>query len=60
MVNGIKHARNKSAQARFAKYLLLVNRIGPLQPNITINAAVFPINARRKIIDEKLLGIQSA
>ncbi|CAF4553796.1 unnamed protein product, partial [Rotaria magnacalcarata] len=57
MVKGIKHARNKSAHAKLAKYLLLVNRIGPLEPNITMSAAVFPINARTNIINDILFVI---
>jgi len=60
IVKGIKHARNKSAHAKLAKYLLFVNRIGPLEPNITISAAVFPINARINIINDTPFVIHSA
>lgn len=60
IVNGIKQARNKSAHAKLAKYVLLVKRIGPREPNITISAAVFPINARTNIINEILFVIHSA
>lgn len=52
IVNGIKDARNKSAHAKLTKYLLFVKRIGPREPNMTINAALFPKTARRKINDE--------
>ena len=60
IVKGIKHARNKSAHAKLAKYLLFVNRTGPLEPNITISAAVLPINAKINIIDETVIVIHSA
>ena len=52
IVNGIKDARNKSAHAKLTKYLLFVKRIGPREPNMTINAALFPKTARRNIIDD--------
>jgi hypothetical protein len=60
IVNGIKQARNRSAHAKLAKYLLFVNRIGPLEPNITISAAVFPMNAKTNIINDTLMVIHSA
>jgi hypothetical protein len=60
IVNGIKHARNKSAQAKLARYLLFVNRIEPLDPNITTNAAVFPTNARMNINNDIIFVIHSA
>jgi hypothetical protein len=59
IVNGIKHARNKSAHAKLTKYLLFVNRIDPREPNITTNAAVFPSKARINIINEILFKIHS-
>jgi len=59
IVNGIKHARNKSAHAKLTKYLLFVNLIGPREPNITINAAVLPSKARIKINNDILLIIHS-
>ena len=59
IVNGIKHARNKSAHAKLTKYLLFVNLIGPRDPNITKSAAVFPSTARTKIINDILLIIHS-
>ena len=60
IVNGIKHARNKSAQAKLARYLLFVNRIGPRDPNITTNAAVFPMNARKNINNDMIFVTHSA
>ncbi len=60
IVNGIKHARNKSAHAKLTKYLLFVNLIGPREPNITTNAAVLPSKARTKIINDILLRIHSS
>ncbi|CAF4720657.1 unnamed protein product, partial [Rotaria sp. Silwood2] len=59
IVNGIKQARNKSAHAKFTKYLLFVNLIGPREPNITKSAAVFPSTARTKIINDILFIIHS-
>jgi len=59
IVNGIKHARNKSAHAKLTKYLLFVNLIGPREPNITRSAAIFPSRARIKIINDILLIIHS-
>ena len=52
MVNGMNDARRRSAHARFTKYLLFVNRMGPRDPNITRSAAKFPNNARMKIEKE--------
>lgn len=49
IVNGMKHARRRSAHAKFIKYRLFVNRMGPREPNMTMSAAVLPINATRKI-----------
>jgi len=60
IVNGIKHARSKSAHAKLTKYLLFVKRIGPREPNITINAAVLPRNARENIINDILFVNHSA
>ncbi len=60
IVNGIKHARNKSAHAKLTKYLLFVNRIGPREPNITTSAAVFPSKARIKIINEIIFKAHSS
>lgn len=59
IVNGIKHALNKSAHAKLTKYLLFVNRTGPREPNITKSAAVLPKTARTKIINEILFIIHS-
>ncbi len=59
IVNGIKHARNKSAHAKLTKYLLFVNRIGPREPNITTSAAVFPSKARIHINNDILFNIHS-
>jgi hypothetical protein len=59
IVKGIKDARSKSAHAKLTKYLLFVNRIGPLDPNITISAAILPSKARTKIINDILFIIHS-
>lgn len=59
IVNGIKHARNKSAHAKLTKYLLFVNLIGPRDPNITISAAVFPSTANTNINNDILFIIHS-
>ena len=59
IVKGIKHARSKSAHAKFIRYLLFVNRIGPREPNMTTSAAVLPRRARTKITSERPVMIHS-
>ena len=60
IVNGMKHARKRSAIAKFAKYLSLVSRTGPREANITDKAATLPIKATVKMSDEMPLMIHSA
>lgn len=60
IVKGMTHARKRSAQAKFAKYLLLVKRIGPREANITISAAVLPSKAKKKIRHEIPFVIHAA